>query len=320
MREIEAAGPCNEGIEVKVSGVRKPRQYPADHLLGVFIPQEHPTLARVIDVATANAAATVETWLEITRDGQPTATITPAPDAAAPDAAGGGYLAHTGHDLTAVVTDLGGGDLRITGVGDEPPIGTIVSGWEEAVQHLWGPTAHARRVPGAHPAGTPASEAAPPGTATVADDGTSPGAADGRSSDAADQAHPETETGPAPQRPTGSPATEPGQVPVTMTTEAPAGTPDGTAGQDSEAARLAAAAGAIARERAAAHVRIDYARMKTVNKTLRAELTRAVNSGDPEKVIQAARNAVREWNKPGAAWPDNWSAWQRALDDVPAME
>ena len=201
MRDIEAAGPRDEGIEVKVSGVRKPRQYPADHLIGVFIPQDHPTLARVIAAATANAPATVETWLEITRGGQPAGTITPDPDAAAPDAPGGGYLAHTGHDLTAVVTDLGGGDLRITGVDGEPPIGSIVSGWEQAAQHIWGPTAHARRVPGARPAGTPASEASPPGTATVAD-GASLGETDGRASDAVGQAQPET--GPAPQRPTGT--------------------------------------------------------------------------------------------------------------------
>jgi hypothetical protein len=48
----------------------------------------------------------------------------------------------------------------------------------------------------------------------------------------------------------------------------------------------------------------------------RAALTRAINSGDPEKVILAAREAVRQWNQPGAIWPDDWSRWQRAVDDV----
>lgn len=45
----------------------------------------------------------------------------------------------------------------------------------------------------------------------------------------------------------------------------------------------------------------------------KSALTRAVNSGDPEKVKDACRKAVSEW---GTAWPDDWSRWQRALDDI----
>ena len=47
-----------------------------------------------------------------------------------------------------------------------------------------------------------------------------------------------------------------------------------------------------------------------------AALARAVSSGDAEQVLQAARDAVREWNQPGVLWPDNWRLWQQALDDA----
>jgi hypothetical protein len=45
-------------------------------------------------------------------------------------------------------------------------------------------------------------------------------------------------------------------------------------------------------------------------------LARAVSSGDAEQVLQAARDAAREWSQPGALWPDNWRLWQQALDDA----
>ena len=61
---------------------------------------------------------------------------------------------------------------------------------------------------------------------------------------------------------------------------------------------------------------IDYARANAMIRRQRAALTRAVNSRDPAKVILAAQKAVSEWNQPGMAWPDDWSRWQRALDDV----
>lgn len=48
----------------------------------------------------------------------------------------------------------------------------------------------------------------------------------------------------------------------------------------------------------------------------KAMLTRAINSKDPEKVKAACKAAVDSWNKPGNYWPDDWSRWQRALDDV----
>lgn len=62
----------------------------------------------------------------------------------------------------------------------------------------------------------------------------------------------------------------------------------------------------------------DYANANRVFRRQKAALTRAVNSGDPEKVALACRKAVREWSQPpfNGCWPDDWSRWQRALDDV----
>jgi hypothetical protein len=48
----------------------------------------------------------------------------------------------------------------------------------------------------------------------------------------------------------------------------------------------------------------------------RAALTRAKNSGDRAKLLAVCKAAVKEWNKPGNYWPDDWSNWQRALDDA----
>lgn len=43
---------------------------------------------------------------------------------------------------------------------------------------------------------------------------------------------------------------------------------------------------------------------------------RAEKSGDVSKVAQTTARAVAEWNSPEGYWPDDWSAWQRALDDA----
>lgn len=68
--------------------------------------------------------------------------------------------------------------------------------------------------------------------------------------------------------------------------------------------------------RAAATPRVDYRALNRMVRRQSAALTRAVNSGDPERVVIACRDAVREWNQPGCMWPDDWGLWQRALDDV----
>lgn len=47
----------------------------------------------------------------------------------------------------------------------------------------------------------------------------------------------------------------------------------------------------------------------------KAALTRAVKSGDPNKVIAACTAAKAQWDRTGM-WPDEWTRWQRALDDI----
>ena len=47
----------------------------------------------------------------------------------------------------------------------------------------------------------------------------------------------------------------------------------------------------------------------------KALLTRAINSKDPNKVYAACVNAVKDWNQ-FDYWPDDWSRWQRALNDA----
>lgn len=73
---------------------------------------------------------------------------------------------------------------------------------------------------------------------------------------------------------------------------------------------------ARAREEARnARPRIDYARMQREFPKQKAALTRALKSGDRERVVMTCAKTVREWDEIGA-WPDDWSRWQRALDDV----
>jgi hypothetical protein len=72
---------------------------------------------------------------------------------------------------------------------------------------------------------------------------------------------------------------------------------------------------AIAKSDAREPKRIDYDRMKRTMPKHKAALTRAKNTGDPEKVAAACVKAMNEWDAIGA-WPDNWSLWQRTLDDV----
>jgi hypothetical protein len=83
-----------------------------------------------------------------------------------------------------------------------------------------------------------------------------------------------------------------------------------------------ALATARAREdaRAARHVPIDYPAAKAEHKQQKAALTRAVNAGDPEKVVLACRDAVRQWNAHARSWPDDWNRWQIALDDILGLQ
>lgn len=60
----------------------------------------------------------------------------------------------------------------------------------------------------------------------------------------------------------------------------------------------------------------DYAALNRELSAQKAALTRAINTGDPEKVKEACRKAVAAWNDHFDGWPDDWARWQRALDDV----
>jgi hypothetical protein len=84
----------------------------------------------------------------------------------------------------------------------------------------------------------------------------------------------------------------------------------------SEVLQKALARSAAREKRLREAPRPDYAALNKMVKRQRARLTRAKNSGDPGKVILACRDAVREWDQPGAMWPDDWALWQSALDDV----
>jgi hypothetical protein len=61
--------------------------------------------------------------------------------------------------------------------------------------------------------------------------------------------------------------------------------------------------------------RIDYARMKVEHPKQKAALTRAIKTGDPEKIATVCKAAVVVWNEVGA-WPDDWHRWQAALDNA----
>ena len=45
-----------------------------------------------------------------------------------------------------------------------------------------------------------------------------------------------------------------------------------------------------------------------------AALTRAINSGDPKRVIAVVQAAVADFDR--YMWPDRWFDWQRALNDA----
>lgn len=50
----------------------------------------------------------------------------------------------------------------------------------------------------------------------------------------------------------------------------------------------------------------------------KARLTRAINTGEPARVIAAVTVTVRAWLKGDYAWPDDWHRWDIALRDARA--
>ena len=48
----------------------------------------------------------------------------------------------------------------------------------------------------------------------------------------------------------------------------------------------------------------------------KSALTRAINSGDPRKVLATVEKTLKEWEN--KVWPDEWSRWECALTDAAA--
>ncbi|AMS02743.1 hypothetical protein BJD55_gp023 [Gordonia phage Yvonnetastic] len=63
---------------------------------------------------------------------------------------------------------------------------------------------------------------------------------------------------------------------------------------------------------------------RTLYSQQKANLTRATRVSDPVKrfsaVVSATRKAIQQWESAAepftGAWPDDWSRWNRALDDA----
>lgn len=58
----------------------------------------------------------------------------------------------------------------------------------------------------------------------------------------------------------------------------------------------------------------DYTLSQAEYINLKKALTRAINTKDPQKVIDAARKAKAIFEAKG--YPDDWSRWERASDDA----
>jgi hypothetical protein len=61
---------------------------------------------------------------------------------------------------------------------------------------------------------------------------------------------------------------------------------------------------------------IDYAAENAQGRKFRAALTRAINSKDPYKVINAVNVAEAYYEQPGKIFPDAWARWERAREDA----
>jgi hypothetical protein len=47
----------------------------------------------------------------------------------------------------------------------------------------------------------------------------------------------------------------------------------------------------------------------------KAALTKAIKTGDTFTIARTVARAVAAWNGPDGYWPDQWTDWQRAIDD-----
>lgn len=58
----------------------------------------------------------------------------------------------------------------------------------------------------------------------------------------------------------------------------------------------------------------DYDALNKMVRKHKAALTRAKNSGDPEKVVAAVEKAFADFD--AGMWPDNWHLWEIAKRDA----
>ena len=61
---------------------------------------------------------------------------------------------------------------------------------------------------------------------------------------------------------------------------------------------------------------IDYAEVRRVMPKFKAQLTRAKNSGDPNKVLAACESFFDYFDSRGWSYPDNWHTWNIARRDA----
>lgn len=61
---------------------------------------------------------------------------------------------------------------------------------------------------------------------------------------------------------------------------------------------------------------IDYDKAQKMFRRHKSALTRAKNSGDPQKVIDAVDKAEKEWEDANLPTPDAWNTWIVARDDA----
>lgn len=58
----------------------------------------------------------------------------------------------------------------------------------------------------------------------------------------------------------------------------------------------------------------DYTLTRRDYTNLKSRLTRAINRGDQQKIIDECNHAERIFEEKG--YPDNWMRWQRAKEDA----
>jgi hypothetical protein len=60
----------------------------------------------------------------------------------------------------------------------------------------------------------------------------------------------------------------------------------------------------------------SYEEINRVHRGQRSRLTRAVNAGDPQRIVKVCEEAFAVFDTYAHGWPDDWSRWQRAKEDA----